>query len=90
MRARIAHPALAGLGTRLGRRLPGKASATPEWLAGYNAALTACCLEGARILRQSEPRGLQSDYISGWRSAVLLARALGLRTLAARGEAPSP
>lgn len=71
------HPAIAGLGTRIGRPLPGRQRATPEYLAGYNAALRAGCAEGEQLLQQSEPRGFVPDFLDGWRTGVALVAALG-------------
>ncbi len=73
------HPAHAGLGTKVGRDLPGRQKASSCYLAGYNAALSAANQEGESILEQSEPRGFVPDFVDGWRFGLSLCRALGFR-----------
>lgn len=79
LRGRLSHPALAGLGAKVGRRLPGRCPNSAAWMAGYNAALTAACIYGASVLDQPVPCGLEQAYCDGWASGLALARALGVR-----------
>lgn len=44
------HPAHLGLGTRIGRPLPGRPAVSHDWRRGYNAGLRAACREGAAVL----------------------------------------
>lgn len=71
------HPAVASLSTRIGRPLIGRKRATPNYLAGYNAALRAACIEGEQLQQQSEPTGFVTDFVEGWRTGIMLAQALG-------------
>ncbi len=54
-----------------------------QWIHGYNGAVRACCVEGARALTQHKLGRMSADFVNGWHTGLALCSALGVRLEAA-------